>query len=65
MIAIDELGQSLAVKYFINDPDMKIVFAGVNGSNEPYGYGKANNVTRIYERKQLKAKSGKRNHPGL
>lgn len=53
LIAVDDLAQSLAAKYFINDPDMDIIFAGLNGSVEPYGYDKANNVTGIFEHKQL------------
>ncbi len=55
LIAVDDLAQSLAARHFINDPDMDIVFAGVNGSVEPYGYNQADNVTGIFERKQLKA----------
>lgn len=55
LIAVDDLAQSLAAKYFIDHPGMDIVFAGVNGSVEPYGYHRAGNVTGIYERKQLKA----------
>jgi len=53
LIAVDDLAQSLAAKYFVNDPDMDIIFAGVNGSVEPYGYNIANNVTGIFEHKQL------------
>lgn len=55
LIAVDDLAQSLAAKYFIDHPDMDIVFAGVNGSVEPYGYIGAENVTGIHERKQLNA----------
>lgn len=55
LIAVDDFAQSLAGKYFVNDPDMDIVFAGVNGSIEPYGYEGAQNVTGIYEKKQLNA----------
>lgn len=55
LIAVDDLAQSLAAKYFIDHPTMDIVFAGVNGSVEPYGYHLASNVTGIFERKQLKA----------
>jgi ABC-type uncharacterized transport system substrate-binding protein len=54
LIAVDDLAQSLAAKHFINDPNMEIVFAGVNGSVEPYGYDKANNVTGVFEHKQLR-----------
>lgn len=55
LIAVDDLAQELAAKYFVNDPDMQIVFAGINASAEPYGYNEAENVTGIFERKQLNA----------
>lgn len=55
LIVIDDLAQKLAAKHYVNDPNMQIVFAGVNGYAEPYGYDKANNVTGIFERKPLKA----------
>lgn len=55
LIAVDDMAQELAAKYFINDPNIQIVFAGVNGSVEPYGYDKAENVTGIFERKQINA----------
>ena len=55
LIAVDDLAQALAAKYFVNHPTMDIVFAGVNGSVEPYGYTGAVNVTGIYEHKQLRA----------
>lgn len=55
LIAVDDLAQKLAAKYFVNDPQIQIVFAGVNGSVEPYGYNNASNVTGIFERKQLHA----------
>ncbi len=55
LIAIDDYAQKLAAKYYVDHPDINIVFAGVNGSIEPYGYDKANNVTGILERKQVHA----------
>lgn len=55
IIAVDDDAQQYAAKYFLNDPDMRIIFAGVNDSVESYGYHQANNVTGIYERKQLDA----------
>ena len=54
LIAVDDFAQSLAAKYYVNEPGIQIVFAGVNGSVEPYGYIGAENVTGIFERKQLK-----------
>lgn len=55
LIAVDDYAQSLAAKYYVNNPHLKIVFAGTNGSVKPYGYDKANNVTGILERKPAKA----------
>ncbi|MBU0481120.1 MAG: hypothetical protein KKG47_08460 [Proteobacteria bacterium] len=55
LIAVDDYAQKLVAAKYVNHPTMQIVFAGVNGSIEPYGYYKANNVTGIVERKQVKA----------
>ena len=55
LIAVDDLAQRLAARYFVNHPRMEIVFSGVNGSIEPYGYGGADNVTGVLERKPLQA----------
>jgi hypothetical protein len=55
VIAIDDYAQELAAKYFVDHPEIKIVFAGLNGGIEPYGYHKANNVTGILERKPASA----------
>lgn len=54
LLAIDDHAQELVGKYYLNDPRMKIVFAGLNGEITPYGYDKANNVTGIMEHKQFK-----------
>ena len=53
LLAIDDSAQELVGKYYVNDPKMKIVFAGINGEVTPYGYDKANNVTGIMEHKQF------------
>ncbi len=55
LIAVDDLAQKLVAKYYVDQDGMNIVFAGVNGQVEPYGYDQANNVTGIYERKPLTA----------
>lgn len=52
IIAVDDDAQRYAVKLYTNHPKIKIVFAGINGEIEPYGYDKAHNVTGILERKQ-------------
>lgn len=55
VIAFDDNAQDLAVKAFVDHPKIKIVFAGINGSIEPYGYHKAKNATGILERKPAAA----------
>ncbi|MDM8545612.1 ABC transporter substrate binding protein [Candidatus Venteria ishoeyi] len=55
LIAVDDYAQKLAAKFYVDDPSISIVFAGVNGSIEPYGYVGAKNVTGILERRQLGA----------
>jgi hypothetical protein len=55
LIAVDDLAQQLAAKYYVDQPHMNIVFAGVNGSVEPYGYLGAKNVTGVFERKPWQA----------
>ncbi len=55
LIAVDDDAQEYAAKYYANRPDIRIVFAGTNGSISPYGYDKADNVTGILERKPLTA----------
>ena len=53
VIAVDDDAQEYALKHYVNDPHLAIVFAGVNGGVKQYGYEGASNVTGIYERKQL------------
>ncbi len=53
IIAIDDDAHIYAVKEFAGNPEVSIIFAGINGSVEPYGYHKVPNVTGIYERKPL------------
>lgn len=76
LIAVDDLAQQLAARYYIDDPRMEIVFSGVNGSVEPYGYPGADNVTGVFERKPLQAvkdlvlaleerRAGTKSQPGL
>ncbi|AVR97180.1 ABC transporter substrate-binding protein [Pseudoduganella armeniaca] len=55
LIAIDDDAQRFAARYYIGDPHMKIVFAGVNGTARDYGYDRARNVTGILERLPLDA----------
>jgi ABC-type uncharacterized transport system substrate-binding protein len=53
IIAVDDDAHKYVVKDFANKPGISIVFAGINGEIEPYGYHKARNVTGILERKSL------------
>lgn len=53
IIAVDDDAHAYAVKAFAGNPKVAIIFAGINGTVEPYGYDKANNATGIYERKPL------------
>jgi len=53
LIAIDDFAQSLAARHYVNHPQMNIVFAGVNGQIDKYGYTGAKNVTGIFEHKLL------------
>ena len=53
IVAVDDDAQKYAVKEYAKDPNISIVFAGINGSVAPYGYHLAKNVTGIYERKPL------------
>lgn len=55
LIISDDLGQQLVGRRYLNDPSMGIVFCGVNGEIDVYGYDGARNVTGILERKPLAA----------
>ena len=55
IIAMDDDAQKYVAKYFSNDPNIKIVFGGVNKEAEDYAYEKAKNVTGILERLPLTA----------
>lgn len=55
VVAIDDDAQEYAAKFYANRPGIRIVFAGLNGDIEPYGYDKAANATGILERVPLQA----------
>ncbi len=55
ILAVDDYAQKLVASCYVNKPGIKIVFAGVNGDIETYGYKGAANVTGILERKQIPA----------
>lgn len=54
IIACDDDAQEYAAKYYADDPQVRIVFLGINGQIDSYGYDKLHHkVTGILERKQL------------
>jgi len=55
LIAVDDPAQELVARHYVNQPGIRIVFAGVNGGIEEYGYPGAANVTGILERKPAAA----------
>lgn len=50
LILIDDEAQNYVGRFYLNDPSIKLVFAGVNGLPKTYGYDQAHNVTGILER---------------
>ena len=51
IIAMDDDAQEYVVKDFVDKKGVSVVFGGLNGGIEPYGYDKAKNATGILERK--------------
>lgn len=54
IIACDDDAQQLVATYFINDPQIKIVYTGIQGNPSQYGYDNASNVTGIVEKISVK-----------
>ena len=54
LIIFDDIAQKLVGMHYLDDPDIGIVYGGVNGDEEDYGYDRASNVTGILERKPLR-----------
>jgi len=50
IIALDDNAQEYVARYYINQPDIKIIYAGINKDLEDYGYQNAKNATGILER---------------
>ncbi len=50
IIAIDDNAQKLVSTAYLNDPQINIVFAGVNKTEQSYGFDQADNVTGMLER---------------
>jgi ABC-type uncharacterized transport system substrate-binding protein len=55
IVAIDDDAQEYVTKHYVNHPRIRIVFSGVNGEADDYGFVSADNVTGIFERKDLRA----------
>ncbi|MDD9812557.1 MAG: hypothetical protein OXU71_12805 [Gammaproteobacteria bacterium] len=55
ILAVDDNASALVAKHYVGDAAIDIIFAGINGSVQPYGYEGAANVTGIYERKPVGA----------
>jgi hypothetical protein len=55
VILIDDDAQDMVGRHYVNHSRIKLVFAGVNGGVDDYGYTGADNVTGIFERKDLAA----------
>ena len=53
IIAVDDDAQEYAAKHYAGKPHLAIIFAGINGTVEAYGYDKVSNATGIFERKPL------------
>ncbi len=50
IIAIDDDAQKYVARHYVNHPDIRLVFAGVNSQIDDYGYKTAKNVTGYLER---------------
>ncbi len=55
VIALDDDAQSYVARHLVNQPGIRIVFAGVNNDAADYGYDTATNATGILERLPLAA----------
>jgi ABC-type uncharacterized transport system substrate-binding protein len=50
IIAIDDDAQDFVAKFYVDDPNIAVVFCGVNADLDAYGYRTSKNVTGILER---------------
>lgn len=53
IIAVDDDAQAYAAMQYAGKQEVAIIFAGINGSVDAYGYNKVDNATGVYERKPL------------
>lgn len=53
IVCIDDNAQKQVGQFYVNDPKISVVFAGVNADHTKYGYDKAKNITGILERLPL------------
>ncbi|MBA4118033.1 MAG: hypothetical protein C0514_03955 [Candidatus Puniceispirillum sp.] len=55
IIAVDDDAQNYVAKFYIDNPNIKIIFSGVNATLQDYGYEDTKNVTGVLERVPLDA----------
>jgi ABC-type uncharacterized transport system substrate-binding protein len=53
IIAVDDDAQEYVAKHFVNRRGVAVVYAGINGPIEPYGYHRAANAAGILERRSM------------
>lgn len=54
LLTVNNDAQSQVGRFYVNHPTIKVVYTGVNGRPETYGYDQANNVTGLLQRIPLK-----------
>ena len=50
IIAVDDIAQEYVTKYYKDDPDISIIYTGLNAEPKKYGFDDAKNVTGVLER---------------
>ena len=55
LVAVDADAQDFVAKFYVDDPQLSIIFCGINGDPKNYAYDGATNVTGIRERLPLGA----------
>ncbi len=55
VLAVDDDAQQYVMKRYVGSSRIQIVFAGVSGTLDDYGYTQATNVTGIMQRRELSA----------
>ena len=55
VLAVDDDAQQYVMRHYVGDDHLRIVFAGVHGDTDAYGYTQAANVTGIVQQRALSA----------